>query len=185
MPNSWRNLIIPVAVVVALAFAGAGLALLAVRGNTPPGIEVILPTPSPTPVAQAYISGAVASPGVYTIDAGARIADLIQAAGGPTSHADLDRLNLAQRIADEVHVHVPTAGESLPSLPNAPLSMVNVNAANSEELQTLRGIGPVLAQAIVEYREANGPFLRLEDLLLTPGIGPATLEGLQTQATVR
>jgi len=185
MPNSWRNPVIPVAVMVALAFAGAGLALLAVRGNTPPGIEVILPTPSPTHVAQAYISGAVASPGIYTIDAGARITDLIQAAGGPTSHADLDRLNLAQRIADEAHVHVPTAGDPLPAPPSAALPMVNVNTADNKELQTLRGIGPALAQAIVEYREANGPFLRIEDLLLTPGIGPATLEGLQSQATVR
>ncbi|PZC46611.1 MAG: competence protein ComEA [Chloroflexi bacterium] len=78
-----------------VAVALAGIGLLATRSDRPPGIEIFLPTPTATPELAAYITGAVVSPGVYTIDIESRIADLIRAAGGETTDADLNSINLS------------------------------------------------------------------------------------------
>ena len=105
-------------------------------------------------------------------------------AGGVTLDADLDRANLSLRVADQAHFHIPRLGEAVPTSSPAP-GRININVASVEELQTLRGIGEVKAQDIIEDREANCPFLRVEDLLLVPGIGPTILEDLQDLITVR
>jgi competence protein ComEA len=169
-----------------LALAG-GVALLVLQ-RSPGGVELILPTPTPRPTLQVYLSGAVARPGVYTFQRGERLADALAAAGGATSEADLTVINLALRLRDQDQFHVPRAGEA-PRLParlagGGNGALVDLNWASAEELQTLPGIGPARAADIVEYREAEGRFEAVEELLAVSGIGPATLEGLRDLVTV-
>ena len=105
-------------------------------------------------------------------------------AGGLKQDADSSKVNLAMRVSDEAHFYIPTQGETPPeSTPAA--GLININTATVEELQTLRGIGEQKAGDIVRYREENGPFTRLEDLLKVSGIGPTTLENLRPFITVR
>lgn len=169
-----------------LALAG-GVALL-VRQGSPGGVEVIMPTPTANPSLQVYLTGAVARPGMYTFQRGERLADALAAAGGATSEADLTRINLALRLRDQDQFHVPREGEA-PRLPvrlagGEEGALVDLNRASAEELQRLPSIGPTRAAGIVEYREANGRFEALEELLAVSGIGPATLEGLRDLVTV-
>ena len=167
-----------------LALAG-GVALL-VRQGSPGGVEVIMPTPTPKPSLQVYLTGAVARPGVYTFQKGERLADALAAAGGATSEADLTQVNLALRLRDQDRFHVPRAGEAprLPARLAEEGALVDLNRASAEELQRLPSIGPTRAADIVEYREANGRFEAVEELLAVSGIGPATLEGLRHLVTV-
>ena len=185
MHSPWRATLFPVTVIVVVAVALVGIGVLATRDDASPGIEILLPTQTPTAELAAYITGEVQNPGVYTIESDFRIADLVRAAGGATADADLELINLSQRIGDGAHVQVPRIGSPIPPPIPGATGMINVNLAASEQLQLLSGIGPALALAILDYRETNGPFLRLEDLLLVSGIGPATLERFRHQATVR
>ncbi len=178
--------------VLLLLLAGTlagGLFLLA-RSSSPPPIEIILPGPSPAPEMKVYVSGAVLRPGVYTLEAGARLDDVVKAAGGATTEADLLRVNLALRVRDEDHLHIPRVGEPLvtpvstaeASCGTAPLDL---NCATAIQLAALPGIGPVTAKAIIDYRTKNGPFQRVEDLLGVPGIGTKTLDQIRGLVTVR
>jgi competence protein ComEA len=149
-----------------------------------------LPTPTPAPL-RVYVTGAVRQPDVYVLPPGSIVKDAVEAAGGPASDADLDRLNMALQLADQQHVHVPRQGESTTTLsPTSPANLgdpsalVNINTASLEELDTLPGIGPAIAQRIVEYRTANGPFETIEELMLVQGIGPATFAKLQERIVV-
>lgn len=160
----------------------------------------ILPPPSPTPAPTAtpatvtvYVSGAVVHPDVYTLPEGSRVKEAVEAAGGFAAQADRDRINLARRLHDEEQVYVPRIGEESP--PVAPPAttgsastsggMININTATAAELESLPGIGPTYAQRIIEYREQNGPFGRIEEIKQVRGIGEATFEGLKDQITVR
>jgi len=157
---------------LALGLALAGGLLLAVRLARPSGLEVLLPTPTPVPQAvTVHITGAVAQPGVYTLPAGARLADAVRSAGGFAPGADPQGVNLALPLEDGTRYHIPSREESD--------RRVNLNTATREELEALPGIGPALAQAILDRRREKGPFRRLEDLLEVRGIGPATLERLR------
>ena len=152
-----------------------------------------------------HVVGAVVSPGVVVLADGARVADAIAAAGGAASDADTEQLNLARVLDDGEQVRVPHAGEQLaapdpgPSPPGASGGgaaagssggstpgggVVNINTAGAAELEALPGIGPALAARIVEYRDGHGPFASVDDLTDVPGIGPAKLEALRSQATV-
>jgi competence protein ComEA len=132
----------------------------------------------------------VRRPGLYSLADGDRVADLLRAAGGPTRAADLDRLNLAAPVADGSQVMVPRRGEPAPPLttePGDPAGLpapVDVNRAGPEELETLPGVGPATAAAIIEFREANGGFATVEDLIDVPGIGEAKLAALTDLVTV-
>lgn len=152
------------------------------------------PTPSPPPLV-VYVSGAVVQPGVYALPPEARAADALAAAGGPTAAADLASINLARRIHDEEQIHIPYHGEAVPPAPTpllahttvpprAAAGLVNINTASAAELDTLPGIGPGYAERIIAYREAYGPFARVEDIQNVPGIGPATLERIRDLITV-
>ena len=143
------------------------------------------------PVVLVHVAGAVVEPGVYELTGAARVRDAIVAAGGPTEAADWNALNLAAVVADGVKVYVPQVGEQVPpsltlptptdaGLPAAPLY---INVASAEELESLPGVGPATASAIVTERDRTGPFLDVDDLDRVPGIGPAKLEALRELVT--
>ena len=173
------------------AVFGTGLAFLVLRAGEGAGtIEILLPRDSPAREAVVYVSGAVAREGVYTLREGDRVADAVEAAGGFAPDADRDNLNLAARLSDEQHVRVPRLGESIagaaPATASAsPPGLVNINTASQAQLEGLPGIGPRLAQAIIEYRRASGGFSRVEDLLKVPRIGEETLARLRPYISVR
>ena len=168
--------------VVAAAAAVAGVLYLLVSVSTPSdGMEIALPTPAPSDI-QVYVTGAVRGPGVYTVGADARLATAVEAAGGVTDEADLYAVNLAARLVDEAHWHIPTRGEAAAPAQQAGESAggrIDINSASVDSLVSLPQIGNVRAAAIVAYREANGPFASAEDLLNVTGIGPATLEAIR------
>ena len=160
--------------------------------STPEPTWTPLPTPTLAPI-RVHVAGAVCQPAVYELPAGSIVQHAVDAAGGPSSDADLDCINLALELRDQQQVYVPCKGEANPPPPvsgGAPGSggqvgaVVNINAATAAELETLPRIGPATAQRIIEYREANGPFAAIEDIQNVPGIGPATFEGLKDLITV-
>ncbi len=161
---------------------------------TAPATETPLPTATPAPLL-VYVSGAVRRPGVYTLPAGARVADALAAAGGAAADADLAHINLARRVHDEEQVHIPRLGEptldiptpiseGAPASPGAP-GKVNINTAGVAELDGLPGIGPGYAQRIVDYRASHGPFRTVEELQNVPGIGPSTFARIRDLITVQ
>lgn len=141
--------------------------------------------------AEAYVDvdGAVVRPGVYRLKDGARVSQAIDAAGGLTVEADVTGLNRASRITDGQKIYVPTVGEqqaaaavggaesSAATTPGAGSSsgLVNINTASAAELQTLSGIGPSMAQSIIDDRSKNGPFASVDDLMRVSGIGEKKL----------
>lgn len=129
-----------------------------------------------------YVSGAVKSPGIQRLPAGSRVADALERAGGPLPEADLEGLNLAQKLTDGQRIHVPRRGQLSPGSTKS--DRVNINTAPASELEKLPGIGPTLASRIVEYREENGPFRRLEDLKKVRGIGESKLRELRDRVEI-
>jgi competence protein ComEA len=162
---------------------------------TPEPTATSLPTPTPRPLC-VYVSGAVAHPDVYELASDSIVKDAIEAAGGPTDEADLNRINLARRVHDEEQIYVPRKGEEsppvrLPSGPSLPSpssqgdDKVNINTATAEELSTLPGIGQTKAQSIIDYRTTNGPFRSIEETKNVKGIGEITFEKLRDKITVQ
>ena len=145
------------------------------------------PTSSPAAVVVSVV-GRVARPGLVTLPAGARVADAVEAAGGLLPGADQATVNLAAPLADGQQVAVGVPGATVPTDPGAGPSgaggPVDLNSAGAAELEGLPGIGPVLAQRIVEQREQHGPFTAVDDLQDVPGIGPAVFDGLADAVTV-
>ena len=147
--------------------------------SSPSGVAVIVD-----------VTGWVRSPGVFEFPAGSRVIDAVKRAGGAKSRADLSALNLAALLVDGSQIVVPKAGASagVPAAGASPGTaggtLVNVNTAAESELETLTGVGPVLAAAILQYRMDHGPFTSVDQLEDVSGIGPATLEALRPQVTV-
>lgn len=137
------------------------------------------------------VKGEVKKPGVYEVSPSSRVNDVIQLAGGFTKEADENQINLAQKVEDEMVIIIPKIGDekatisSTVSSAGVDESKVNINQATKEELETLPGIGPAKAQAILDFREENGHFKEVEDLLQVNGIGEKTLENLQEHIAVR
>jgi competence protein ComEA len=124
------------------------------------------------------VTGEVVSPGVYELPAGSRVIDAIRAAGGAKAKAALSELNLARIIKDGEQIYVDliyTAGSRARagSKASAPRGPININRATVSDLDSLDGIGPVIAKRIIAFRTANGPFTAVEDLLKVSGIGDA------------
>ncbi|UYZ20835.1 helix-hairpin-helix domain-containing protein [Mesobacillus jeotgali] len=138
----------------------------------------------------ADIKGAVVNPGVYEINEGGRVIDLIELAGGLQQDADTAAINFALYVHDEMAIYVPRIGEEVKAALPAELGesagkgTVNLNSAESSELQTLPGIGPAKADAIIKHRETNGPFKSIEDLKEISGIGDKTFEKLKDLISV-
>lgn len=136
-----------------------------------------------------HIGGAVKRPGLYYIDSNCRVADMIQTAGGPTADADLDAINLASRVTDGAKIIVPSKMKSVNvtstndsnQSSNASKSdgKININTASAKELEELPGIGKVLAERIVSFRETNGPFKSIEDIKKVSGIGEKKFEAIK------
>jgi competence protein ComEA len=129
-----------------------------------------------------HVVGAVRRPGLYRLREGARIADAVGRAGGPTRLADVALVNLAAPVADGAQVVVPRRGAPGASPPGdgvAGAGPVSLSSATVDQLDALPGIGPVTAQKIVAYRERHGPYRSLEALDAIPGVGPARIEQLR------
>jgi competence protein ComEA len=182
---------------VLIAFAIAGVVAIQVLQPRPEPIHITTSTPPPTPAAtptpqplRVYVSGAVHNPDVYTLSPESIVKDALLAAGGATDEADLDRINLALPLADGQHIYVPHLGEENPPVPSPPVAApsdgkININTAGSATLETLPSIGPVIAQRIIDYRLANGPFAQLEEIMDVSGIGPATFERIKDLITTK
>ena len=142
-----------------------------------------------------YITGAVITPGVYTLPENSHVVDAIKMAGGLTSEADIESINQAASLLDGARIYIPREGEeavsqnrseeidvsdecrTLESDSDQPTKIININTATQEELEILPGIGPEKAQAIITYRSDNGLFTSIEGILNVPGIGAKLFEG--------
>lgn len=141
--------------------------------------------PEQEEVSYIHIAGEVARPGVYPIEKGEILQDVIEEAGGLTSKADISQVNLALKLEDEMKITIPEIGASQDTVPNALIeagntsgSKININAASKEELMSLPSIGDVRAEAIIQYRE-KVPFRKIEDIMNVSGIGEKTFEGIR------
>lgn len=167
--------------------AASGISLLERLGEWPPqlvqtrqAVTISGPGVGPSATIQAYVLGAVRQPGVYTLPDGARVHDLVQAAGGATQGADLTRVNLAAIVGDGQSVYVPLVGEQ------APLEMggkVDINTASAEDLHHALGLSLTLARKIVSYRAAHGTFTAVSQLLLVP-ISRSTYDKIKDLVTI-
>jgi competence protein ComEA len=164
-----------------------------------------MPEKNPTDSTDCYIDvkGEVKQPGVYKAASNERVQDVIAQAGGFKSSADVNQINLAEKLHDEMVIYVPKKGEMAAAQPvhgaslsnagsqnsqnnaGSSQSKVNINTATAEELQNIPGIGPSKAKAIVEYRTQNGPFKKEEDIKNVTGIGDKTYEKLADSITAK
>ncbi len=172
-----------------LVLVGLGVAAV-VTAVAPRGastvVDVAASDPAPpasVPTIYVHILGQVAAPGIYQLPDGSRVVDAVAAAGGLTTDADAAGVNLARVVGDGEQIIVPAVGESTAA--TGPGSgLVNINTADSAALETLPRIGPAMAGRIIAWREANGRFSAIEDLLDVTGIGEATFAGLKDLVTV-
>lgn len=178
------------------------------------GPAVITSVAPVAPPMKVHVAGAVRKPGVYSMAPGSRVVDAVRAAGGPTDRADLERINLAQVVIDTEQVYVPVrranaprvtvaprlrpvrnavpvttvvpAGQAGATLPQSPSgsTRIDLNSATMTQLDSLPGVGPATARAIVTYRTRKGPFVKVEDLMNVPGIGPARFAALKDLVSV-
>lgn len=172
-----------VAAVVVTLSGGAGQVTTLPDSGTP---TATASAPSGA-VVYIHVLGAVSSPGVYRFRDGDRVVDAIAAAGGYTAEADPQAVNLARFLSDGEQILVPVRGAAPPpgeAAPGGEGAQVNLNTATSSELETLPRIGPAMAERIIAWRDENGGFTSVDDLLGVAGIGDKTFEGLRDLVTV-
>jgi competence protein ComEA len=157
--------------------------------TTPPATTSAPVEPgAPSTDVVVHVAGAVAAPGVYRLEAGQRVIDAVNAAGGMSLLADADAINLAALVVDGQRIYVPEVGEVPPVVlgggaggdaSTTPSGPVNLNSATADELDALPGVGPATAAAIIAHRDQHGPFASVEALADVRGIGPAKLDALR------
>ncbi|MED4694970.1 helix-hairpin-helix domain-containing protein [Peribacillus frigoritolerans] len=200
-------------ITVAVAFVAGGIYFFSQQGEDPADTEDIFSvtakeaemeqsvneSAAEPEIIKVDVKGAVKSPGIFTAQAGDRVIDLISAAGSFTEKADTDKVNFAQIIEDQMVIYVPEIGEEdKGNLENIQVGtsgdavtkgtsggLVNLNTATQEDLQTLTGIGPSKANAILEYRETVGKFKEVDELKQVTGIGDKTFERLRDSISVK
>jgi len=184
-------------VIFALVALFAAGSIISFAGSRPREVEVLPGAGgAKEAVLNVHVAGEVASPGLYRLPAGSRVADALESAGGPTDGAVLDDVNLAARLKDGEKIRVPSAEASIErgeaahprdsqaASTYAGAGPVDLNTAGAAELETLPGIGPVFAARIIEYRAKNGPFTTVEQLGEVEGIGPRRMESLKGQVKI-
>ena len=180
-------MIVFLVLVVLISLSGALLLLsrpepISITIKPPPPTAKPEASPTPLPIL-VYVTGEVAHRGTqHFLPYGSRVSDAVAAAGGFTTLANKERVNLAGVLRDGDQVHVPaitteTTNGALPTPSGG--AVVRINSASQRELETLPRVGPTMAQRIIEYREQVGPFSTLADLDQVSGIGPSTLEALE------
>lgn len=190
--------------VLIINLAVTGAALFWIQRRDEPQLQ-ILTTTAETPAAPTHsvpgvvrvdVTGAVIRPDVYRLPVGSIVKDAIQAAGGTTADADLTHINLAAELVDQEQLRVPHMGEAEaispasvgdptpPATSAAAIARLNINRASVDELIRLPGIGPELAQRIVEWRTTHGDFERIEDIKQVHGIGDSIFERIKDYITV-
>ncbi|MDQ3620216.1 MAG: helix-hairpin-helix domain-containing protein [Actinomycetota bacterium] len=168
---------------------------VAVDTGASPTPGAIVPPDSSTQSIFVHVAGAVRRPGLYEFPPGARVADAIDAARGARSPAGLNQINLAEPLVDGQKIHVLRPGAALPTTTatsGAPApdssgttgALVNLNAADQIALESIPGVGPVTATAILDFRAQVGTFTSIDQLLDVSGIGPATLESIRPYVTL-
>lgn len=149
---------------------------------------------------KVHVIGEIVSPGLYELDEGDRINDLISLAGGKTQNADLSKVNLAYQLSDGDKIYIPSisdeistyiyndAGENVlieGKTSDTHTKKININKASVEELENISGIGPSLASKIISYRDSNGKFNSIEELKNVSGIGNKKFESIKEYITVK
>ncbi len=163
-------------------------------GNAPETADAAVESETQREEVCIYVCGCVAEPGVYALPVPARVQDAVEAAGGFGEEADTEYWNLAELVSDGEQIRIPTLSESesleartaseAAAAEEAASGLVNLNTATREELMTLTGIGEVKADAILAYREANGAFTSIEEVMNVSGIKEAGFEKIKDQITV-
>ncbi|WP_157008745.1 ComEA family DNA-binding protein [Agromyces laixinhei] len=182
--------VMAVAVAALLSFSGGGggeQAPIEASGAGRADASTDPPSQAASPSVLVHVLGAVARPGLVELATGARVVDAVAAAGGFTAEADPAGVNLARPLVDGEQLVVPVPGQAQPpaeaggvaSGPGGADGLVHLNSAGITELETLPRIGPALAQRIIDWRDANGPFTSVDQLLDVAGIGDAVFAGLE------
>lgn len=190
-PAARLRLGVGAAVTLGLVVLSAAVGWGILRGQAAPNETVPLEDGGGASVSQpagiyVHVLGEVQTPGLYLLAPDARLVDALAAAGGSLESADLRAINLARPITDGEQIIVPAEGETpeIPQTPGVVDSKVDLNTADLATLETLPRIGPALAQRIIDWREQNGGFRSVDDLLAVPGIGEKLMEGLREQVRV-
>jgi competence protein ComEA len=188
--NSWK--ILSLGVIIGLF--SSGLILLISKGVFKNEFELQpLPTTAPLVV---HIIGGVAEPGVYQVGVNSRIQDVVEAAGGFSTGAMRESINLAEMVSDGQQISIPFqeevefSGKSSINNQTAPsaipvINRVNINTADNKTLSTLAGIGPITAANIIEYRQTHGSFSSIDELMKVKGIGISTFEEVKDYISIR
>lgn len=209
--NTWLDQHRHIVFVILLLIASIGAVIFYLRQPASEPVEVVPviaatvtvapPTPSPTPSpVRVYVSGAVVKSDVYILPEGSIVKDAILAAGGFAAGADRERINQALELKDQQQIHVPRLGEetsqpliqggmdertiSTSSTDLTTAGPVNINTATLDQLDDLPGIGPAIAQRIIEYRENIGGFKSVDQVTEVNGIGTAVFDKIKDLITV-
>lgn len=180
------------AVVLGLVVLSGAVGLGILRGQASPSQVIDTSDAGSATVAPAevyvHVLGRVSHPGLYVLEQGTRVADALAAAGGTLDDADLQAVNLARLLSDGEQIVVPQVGAAPAPGSVAPESggdgVIDLNSADQTALETLPRIGPALAERIIQWRDDNGRFASVDDLLAVPGIGEKLLEGLRDKVRV-
>ncbi len=183
--------------------------IFVLRRPEPVAMVIITPTPRPTPTLALVlvdVRGAIAKPGVYSLPSGSRVQDALALAGDILVNAEIRNINMARKLNDGEQLYIPVAGEApptpvppppaatpakgekvekAPTPTKTPLGKININTATIEELDVLPGIGPAIAQRIIDYRTQDGPFKQLEDLKEVRGIGDVLFSQVKDYITLQ